>query len=102
MIQTQQELIQFADSLQSLFEIAIVFERPTNLLGTQAHLAGLSAGVAHPEDPEGMALTTGAFQTSRGVMDDSLEQRATKDPSGRGEFGCESVAFASGLLSCHH
>ena len=63
-VQAQQELIQFADGLQALFEIAIVFERLPNLrnlVGTQAHLAGLSAGIAHCENPERMALTAGAF-----------------------------------------
>jgi hypothetical protein len=48
-----------------------------------------------------MTLTTGAFQATRGVMDGSLEQRAAKDPSGGGELGCEFIAFAAGLLSCH-
>ena len=48
-----------------------------------------------------MAFTAGAFQTSRGVMDGSLEQRATKDPTGGGELGCEFIALASCLLSCH-
>ena len=48
----------------ALFEIAIVFERlanQRNLLGTQAHLAGLSAGITDGEDPERMAFAAGAF-----------------------------------------
>jgi hypothetical protein len=45
---TQKELIQFADGLQRLFEIAILFDRllnQRNLLGAQTHLAGLSTGI---------------------------------------------------------
>ena len=71
-------------------------------LGTQAHLAGLSAGITHVEDPERMALTTGAFQTPRGVTDGALEQRAAQDLTGGGELGRELISFADGLLSCHH
>src|SRR4029077_10464480 len=76
-VQAQQELIQFADSLQPLFELAIVFDGLANLwnlAGTQAHLAGLSAGITHVEDPERMALTTGAFQAPRRMTDCALEQ----------------------------
>jgi hypothetical protein len=41
-----------------------VFERFTNLrnlLGTQTHWACFSAGITHRENPERMALPTGAF-----------------------------------------
>src|SRR4029077_19839291 len=78
-LQAQQELIQFADSLQPLFELAIVFNGLANLwhlAGTQANLAGLSARIAHVEDPERMALTTGALLASRRVTDGALEKRA--------------------------
>ncbi len=67
-----------------------------NLLGTQAHLAGLSAGITHIEDPEPMAITAGAFKTSRRVMDRALEQRAAEDPGCGGELGGEFVPLADG------
>jgi hypothetical protein len=103
-VEAQQELIQLANGLQSLFEIVIVPQCLTNLrnlLGTQAHLAGLSAGITHIEDPEPMALTVGAFKTSRGVTDRALEQRAAEDPVCGGELGGEFVPFADGLFSYH-
>src|ERR1700720_835316 len=76
-VQAQQELIQFADSLQSLLEIAIVLDRLANardLLGPQAHLAGLSTGITHRENPEWMAVAAGALRTARRVMEGPLEQ----------------------------
>ena len=62
---------------RALLEIAIVFERLANLrnlVGTQADLAVLSAGITHRENPERMALAAGALGASRGVMDGALEQ----------------------------
>jgi hypothetical protein len=70
-------LIQFADGLQALFELAIVFEglaNLRNLLGTQAYLAVFSAGIPDGENPERMALAAGAFQASGGVTDSALEE----------------------------
>ena len=48
-----------------------------------------------------VALATGAFQTSRGVMHGALEQRAAQDCDGRGELGGQLLAFVHGLFSCH-
>jgi hypothetical protein len=48
-----------------------------------------------------MALATGALQTSGGVMDGALEQRAAENPTSGGELGCEFISFADSLLSCH-
>jgi hypothetical protein len=48
-----------------------------------------------------MALTTGAFLTSRGVTDSALEKRAAQDLTGGGELGRELISFADGLMSCH-
>jgi hypothetical protein len=97
-------LIQLADGLQASFEVVILFDRLTNLwdlIGTQTHLSVLPAWITDRQYPERMAFTTSAFQASRGVMDGSLKQRATEDLVGGGELGCEFIAFANGLLSCH-
>ena len=93
-------MIQLADGLQRLFEIVIAIDRLTNLrnlLETQAHLASLSAGIAHCEDPERMALATGAFQAPRRVMDGALEQRAAQDTRRGGELGSQLFPLADGL-----
>jgi len=103
-VQTQQELIQFADGFQGLFANMIAFDRLTNLrnlLGTQAHLARFSAGITNRKNPKRMSLATSAFLTSRGVMDSALEQRATEYANRRGELGYKFFPFADGLLSCH-
>jgi hypothetical protein len=78
----------------------ILLQRLANLrdlLGTEAHLAGLSAGITHSEDPKGMTLTAGAFLTSGGVMDHAVEQRAAEDAGRRGELGGEFAPFADAL-----
>ena len=55
-----------------------------------------------------MALTTGAFQTSRGVMDGALEQRAAKDPLSGRRVGlrvfpaCEWLALVSSIMMIHN
>ena len=86
------------------FELPIVPQRLANLrnlLGTEAHLAGLSAGTTHGEDRERMALT-GAFPTSGEMMDYALEQRAAEDARCRGDLGGEIVAFVGGLFLRPH
>ena len=97
-------MIQFADRLQSLFEIAIALKRFTNLgnlVGTKAHLTGFPAGVTHCQDRKRMTLAACALQTSRGVMSGALEQRTAENSVCGGEPGCEFISFADGLLSCH-
>jgi hypothetical protein len=97
-------LVEFANALQTLLDVAIVLERLTNLrnlIGPQADLAILSAGITHGEDPERMALAAGALGTTRGVMDGALEQRSAEDVRGGGKLGGELLSFADGLLSCH-
>src|SRR5260370_35448514 len=79
-VQAQQELIQFADGLQTPFEIAIVFQRLTNLwnlAGPQTHLAGFSARIAHCEYPERMAITAGTFPTARGETPGAVGEGAS-------------------------
>ena len=86
------------------FEIAIVFQRLTNLrnlVGSQAHLAGFSTRIAHRKYPERMALAAGTFQAPRGVTDGALEKGAAKDPCWGRELGRKFIAFADGLVSCH-
>ena len=61
---------------------SIAFLNQRNLLGAQAHLAGLSAGIAHCENRKRMALPAGALLTSRGMMDGALEERAAEDAAG--------------------
>ena len=103
-IQAQKELIQFADGLQSLLEIAIALDRLADLrdlLWPQADLARLSTGITHRQHPKWMPFATGALRTTRGVMGCPLKQRAAKDNICRGKLGCELISFADGLLSCH-
>ena len=96
-VEAQQELIQLADRLQSLFEITILFERLANLrnlLGTQTDLAGFPAGVTHCQDRKRMTLAACALQTSRGVMERALQQRTAENSACGGEPGCEFIPFA--------
>jgi len=49
-----------------------------NLFRTETQLAGLSAGVTHIKNPEGMTLTARTFGTTAGVMNGALEERAAQ------------------------
>ena len=81
-IQAQQELVEFADGLHGFLRFAITVQGLANLWNlfwTEAHLAGLAAGITDVKDPEGMAFAANAFGTAAGVMNGALEQRAAED-----------------------
>jgi hypothetical protein len=66
-VQAQQELIQLANGLQTLFDLAIGIERLAdlrNLAGAQADLAVLSTGIPLGKDPERMTFAAGTFGTA--------------------------------------
>jgi hypothetical protein len=50
-----------------------------DLIGAEADLLGLAAGITNVEDPKGVTVATSAFRIAGRVMDDALEKRAAED-----------------------
>jgi hypothetical protein len=103
-VQARQELIQFADLLQSVLHFAIPIQGLADLgdlLGTQADLAGFAARITDIENPEGMAFAAGALGATGGVMNGALEEGAAEDLAEVREPGGEAVSSADGPVARH-
>ena len=101
----EQLLIQFADFLQSGFQLAVVGQAApyrSGLLGREADLANDAAGIADGKDGDRMALAASALGAAGAMADDALEQGAAEDLAGLGEAGEEAAAFADDLLVIHY
>jgi hypothetical protein len=98
-------LIQFADLLQSGFQLAVVAQATpymSDFLWREADLTNNAAGIADSQHSDGMALATGALGAAGAMADGALEQGAAEDLAGLGEAGEEAVALADDLLLIHH
>jgi len=67
-------------------------------LRAEAQLAGLAAGVAHIEDPEGMTFAARTFGTTAGVMESALEERAAQHLVRVGEASHQFVPGLDGAF----
>src|SRR5213594_2054526 len=92
----QGELVEFANRLQRLLDLAVVVEPPPHLghlWAAQADLTVLAAGVVDVEDPLEMALATGTDGAALGMEGAAMEQGAAEDLAEGGELGEEAVEF---------
>ena len=103
-IEAQQLVVEFANGFEVGFELAIVGDPVFDLrelLGLEADLFVLAAGVADGENRDGVAFTTSTLGTALAVANGALEQRTAHRLSEIGQLRHELLPLARQLLPIH-
>jgi hypothetical protein len=100
-VEPQPVLVPLVHRLEGFHYLLVAMESLAdlgNLLGAEADLARLGAGVIDVEDPERVSFAASAFEATGGMKSGELEQGAAEELL---EGGGEAVSFADGLLVYH-
>ena len=104
LLRPQQNVIEFANALQSVLQLVIVRQPPFNpylLVGPKADLLVAATGVVDGKNPRRMTTTLGAGSATLLMPDGALEQGTAQNLGGRADRASQFVALAEGFHVFH-
>ena|ERR1700691_2719111 len=104
LLRPQQNVIEFANALQSVLQLVIVRQPPFNpylLVGPKADLLVAATGVVDRKNPRRMTAALGAGSATFLMPDRALEQGTTQNLGGRANRLGQFIALANSVLLFH-